>query len=77
MLCENYGYNGYQQNLDMMLSLIAFLTICMFKPFHHYAYKYATANAKLMTSTVFGNTGKPWVGLLNLDDKDGSIYQCF
>ena len=57
----------------MMLLLIAFLTISMFKLFHHYAYKYGTANAKLMTSAVFGHTGNPWVGLLNLDDKDGSI----
>ena len=73
MLCESYGYNGYRQNLDMMLSLIALVTICMFKPFHHYAYKYATANVKLMTSTVFVHAENPWVGLLNLDDKDKSV----
>ena len=48
----SHKFSGYQ-NLVILWFIVALFAICMFKPVHHFAYKYATANAKLMASSVF------------------------
>ena len=55
LLIPRYGshkFHGYH-NLVILWFIVALFAICMFKPVHHFAYKYATAKAKLMASSVF------------------------
>ena len=46
--------NNYQQ-LRILCLLISSLVVCAFKPIHHCAYKYAIANAELMTLHAFNH----------------------
>ena len=70
IMCTSHKCDGYQ-NLVIMWSLVALLAICVFfKPAHH---KYATANARLMTSSVFHRDN---LLMIDKDRSSTSFYFC-
>ena len=54
-IIEILGSDMNYQYLKILCLLASLLAICLFNPVHHYAYKYAIANAELMMLHVFNH----------------------